>query len=120
MLGANGVNMRAVFTPGSIVVTPGQGPKTPTTATPTPSAGSKEGNVPVMPHSPGWNLLTWGGEEMTPQQALSASEPGAIEVIYVWDPAAGKWRRYGPDLPGYLNDLKSLKSGDIIWLSARN
>ena len=57
---------------------------------------------------------------MSPQQALSASDPGAIEVIYVWDAAAGKWRRYGPGLPGYLNDLKTLKSGDIIWLSAKN
>lgn len=118
VLGAYGVNLPAVYTPGTIVITPGQGPKTP--ATTTPSAGSNENDVPVMPHSPGWNLLTWGGEEMSPQQALSASDPGAIEVIYVWDAAAGKWRRYGPGLPGYLNDLKTLKSGDIIWLSAKN
>lgn len=70
--------------------------------------------------TPGWNLVTWGGGEMTPQQALSASNPSSIEVIYVWDPESGKWRRYGPSLPSYLNDLKTVKSGDVIWLSAKN
>ncbi|MBK7726812.1 MAG: hypothetical protein IPI33_16835, partial [Dehalococcoidia bacterium] len=90
---------------------------------PTPGAGNgngNNGNVPVLPTTAGWNMLTWGGESMTPQQALSASNPGNIEVIYVWDPETGKWHRYGPKLPGYLNDLTTVKSGDIIWLSARN
>lgn len=118
VLGANGLNLPAVFTPGNLVVTPAQGPKTP--ANTSPAAGSNDAEVPVLPHSAGWNLLTWGGEDMTPEKALSASNPGSIEVIYVWDAQAGKWRRYGPGLPGYLNDLKTVKSGDIIWLSAKN
>ena len=55
---------------------------------------------------------------MSPQEALSSSNPTAIEVIYVWNAESGRWQRYGPNLPSYLNDLKTIKSGDVIWLSA--
>lgn len=122
VLGSNGANQPAVYTPGTIVVLPAASQGTPGASQPTPGAGNGNGNsnVPVLPTTAGWNLLTWGGESMTPQQALSASNPGNIEVIYVWDPATGKWRRYGPKLPGYLNDLTTVKRGDVIWLSARN
>lgn len=124
VLGANGANQPANFTPGWVTVTataPSATPvSAPATPTPTQPAGPNAAEVPVMPHSPGWNLLTWGGEEMAPSAAIAASNPAAIEVIYVWDAEAGRWRRYGPGLPGYLNDLKTLKSGDIIWLSARD
>lgn len=125
ILSANGVNQPANFKPGALTVSPAaapQGPSAPATATPsaTPAAGSETTEPPALPVTPGWNLVTWGGGEMTPQQALSASNPSSIEVIYVWDPESGKWRRYGPSLPSYLNDLKTVKSGDVIWLSAKN
>ncbi|MEO8541431.1 MAG: hypothetical protein ABI577_16935, partial [bacterium] len=114
VLGANGANQPASFTPGAITVTPLVGPAAPAAAKPSAEAQ----DVPVLPHTAGWNLLTWGGEAMTPQQALSASNPSTIEVIYVWDSSVGKWRRYGPSLPGYLNDLTTVKPGDVIWLSS--
>jgi hypothetical protein len=33
-------------------------------------------------------------------------------------PQTGKWRRYRPNLPGCLNDLMTVESGDVIWWSA--
>lgn len=116
VLGSNGLNQPAVFAPGSLVVTPAVGPSAP--KSPDSDEGTKDNQVPVLQHTPGWNLLTWGGNEMSPKEALSASNPNSIEVIYVWDAQTGKWRRYGPSLPGYLNDLTTVKSGDVIWLSA--
>ena len=124
VLGRDGAYIRGVHNPGSLAITPQANsqdgapePKPEKTPKPdkTPKANEK---LPVLPHNPGWNLVTWGGESMTPEEALAASNPGSIEVIYVWDAETGKWRRYGANLPGYLNDLKTVKPGDVIWLSA--
>ncbi|MGE3075104.1 MAG: hypothetical protein AB7N24_15220 [Dehalococcoidia bacterium] len=124
VLGSTGVPIDATFTPGSVSVSAVAGPQAPTPSQPTatPSAAAtpapKSDDVPVLPFTPGWNLLTWGGEPMSPEKALSSSNPAAIEMIYVWNPETGRWQRYGPNLPAYLNDLKTINSGDVIWLSA--
>ncbi|MGE0599938.1 MAG: hypothetical protein AB7J35_10280 [Dehalococcoidia bacterium] len=124
VLGKAGAPLDATFTPGSVSVADVAGPQAPkpsqpaatpsATATPAPNAD----DVPVLPFTPGWNLLTWGGEPMSPEKALSSSNPTAIEMIYVWNPETGRWQRYGPNLPAYLNDLKTINSGDVMWLSA--
>lgn len=123
-LGHVGQAMPATFTPGSVSVTAAPGTQAPAAApapaqpTATAPASPKPDDVPVLPFTPGWNLLTWGGDSMSPQQALSSSNPTAIEMIYVWNAETGRWQRYGPNFPSYLNDLKTINSGDVIWLSA--
>jgi hypothetical protein len=40
-------------------------------------------------------------------------------VVYEWDPATGEWKHYFPGLPGYLNNLKTMREGSAYWVIAR-
>lgn len=117
ILGELGSYLPVVFSPGSVIVTAAAA--TPAPATSTPTATPTPGVQPTLPQSPGWNLATWGGDAVPPAQLLAGAS-SSIEIIYVWDPESGKWRRFGPNLPSFLNDLKVVHPGDVIWLNARN
>lgn len=128
VLGKAGLPLPATFSPGSVTVSAVTGPQAPkspepaaaatTTPVATPTTAPKANEVPILPFTPGWNLLTWGGDSISPEKALANSNPTAIEMIYVWNPEAGRWQRYAPNLPAYVNDLQIIHSGDVIWLSA--
>ena len=113
LLGRNGAYIPASYVEGVVTVA-GARPLQPGNAGPQGTA-----DVPALPHSPGWNLLTWGGATLSPKDALAASDPETIEVIYVWDAKAERWRKYGPGLPSFVNDLQEINPGDVIWLNAR-
>ena len=55
---------------------------------------------------------------MDPARALGASTAN-VAMIYAWDEASGTWKRYGPSLPGFLNNLMLLRQGGSYWIIAR-
>jgi len=80
------------------------------TATPSNPAGS-------LPLSPGANFVAWPGNDSDPAQAFSGNT--SVSVVYEWDPASGTWNRYFPGLPGYLNNLKTMRQGSAYWIIAK-
>jgi len=54
---------------------------------------------------------------MEPSQAFAGTS--TVAVVYEWDAATGEWKRYFPGLPGYLNNLKSMKQGTAYWIIAK-
>lgn len=105
-------------TPTAAANTPTQAPtSTPAaTNTPAPTAAptSPAGSLPL---SPGANFVAWPGGSMEPSQAFAGTS--TVAVVYEWDAATGEWKRYFPGLPGYLNNLKSMKQGTAYWIIAK-
>ena len=69
-----------------------------------------------VPVGVGFNLLAWSGAE-TPIGEATAGLPGSF-TIFRLDSATGRFATFGPDRPGPLNTLTSLRPGDAFWLSA--
>ena len=89
------------------------------TPSPTPAAPPSQ---PLLPPSlalkAGANLLTWPGAASSPSLALSG--PGSVvQAIYGWNAATRTWDRYFPGVPGYVNTLSSLKTGQPYWFVSR-
>jgi len=90
-------------------------PPTPPAPTPIPPTPTP---VPVsVTLKPGANLITWGGRDTTPADAVSGAA-GTITVIYGYHAATASWQKYGPGAPGYVNDLALLKRGGVYWFMA--
>lgn len=92
------------------------------TKTPTPKASPTPTKAPQpLPPSlaivPGANFLAWPGGTAAPETAL-AGHGNVIEMVYSYDNATGTWTRYGPDLPGYVNNLHWLVTGNAYWFVA--
>ena len=66
----------------------------------------------------GANLVAWPSTDRSPAQAFAAAG-NTIAMVYSWDPATNSWRRYGPGLPSYLNNLTLFHKGDAYWIIAR-
>jgi hypothetical protein len=108
-------------------VTPGSTSTPGPTNTPTPSPTATQTAVatptstqppssPRLPLSPGANLLAWPGGDVAPSVAL-ATVPN-LRVVYGYDPATGKWSRYVPGGPGFLNSMTMMKKGAAYWFIA--
>jgi uncharacterized protein YkwD len=81
------------------------------TATPTKTAS--------VSLQPGANLIAWGGTDSAPWQGLKeASE--AVTMVYKFDPNTGGWLKYGPTMPGYVNNLTVLKQGEAYWVIVKS
>ncbi len=106
-----------VVTPTSTTA-PKQSPAaTPTlAATATPTATRPPAHT--LPLSPGANLVSWPSGDVPPSEVLGTSA-NTISVIYAWDPANQAWRRYGPGLPAFLNNLTVLHQGQAYWVIAK-
>lgn len=102
-------------TPGS-TSTPTPSPTgTPTSApTSTPTTTAPGNSLPL---SPGANLVAWGGGTIDPAVAFAGNT--SVSVVYEWDPTTGQWKRYFPGLPGFLNNLKSMREGNSYWVIAK-
>lgn len=85
-------------------------PTPPATATPTPPGNS-------LPLSPGANLVAWGGGNVDPKAAFAGNT--SVAVVYEWDPLRGEWKRFFPGLPGFLNNLDSMRQGNAYWIIAK-
>ncbi|MGE5596590.1 MAG: hypothetical protein ACM3S1_11225, partial [Hyphomicrobiales bacterium] len=73
---------------------------------------SLPGSLPLFR---GPNLVTWPGDPVPPSAAFDS--PG-VSIVYAFDAATGKWKRYAPDLPGYFNNLSTLQRGQAYWVIA--
>ena len=92
------------------------------TRTPTPKASPTPTKTPLpLPPSlaivPGANLLAWPGADLPAGQALGGHGK-VIQIVYSWNAATRQWEHYGPDLPGYVNNLQVLQSGNAYWFIA--
>lgn len=93
------------------------------TATPppstTPSATASPTTTPPPAGSlalrPGANLVGWTGATGHPRDALRSVE-SSLRVVYGYDSSSGRWLRYGPDLPPYVNTLDVIESGEAYWV----
>lgn len=117
---------------GTTVALPGQpAPKPSPTAAPTQPPAPKPTQPPApaptqppapqgasVPVQPGANLISWPGATSAPSAALGGNA-GIVEVIYGYDAATGTWKRFGPGLPSYLNNLPSMQQGTPYWVIAK-
>ena len=71
-----------------------------------------------MPLATGANLISWPSSDRTPAEAFGSSG-NTISIVYSWDPTTASWRRYGPGLPGFLNNLTMFRRGDAYWVIAK-
>lgn len=75
--------------------------------------------TPTVPGSlalrPGVNLIGWPNKSTAPRQALKNLD-SVIEVVYGWDKTTGRWQRYGPGMPDYVNTLSRLEQGKAYWV----
>ncbi|HEY6509939.1 MAG TPA: matrixin family metalloprotease, partial [Vicinamibacterales bacterium] len=83
------------------------------TPTKSPTPGSAAPSLPIVP---GANLLAWPGIDTPPAVAL-ANVPN-LKIVYAWDPTTGKWSRFIPGAPGFVNNLSVLKKGGAYWFIA--
>ena len=73
----------------------------------------------MVPLVTGANLIAWPSTDRTPAQAFGGAGH-TISIVYSWDPATNTWRRYGPSLPGFLNNLTLFRKGDAYWVIAKS
>jgi hypothetical protein len=84
----------------------------PAPSTPPPAGGGQ----PALELRAGANLVAWPRDDLAPDR-LVTDQPG-VAAIYGYDPATGTWKRYGPGLPAYVNNLKVLQEGQAYWFMA--
>ncbi|MBA4180084.1 MAG: hypothetical protein C0506_05790 [Anaerolinea sp.] len=110
--------------PGSSPTPAGQATATPTRTTVPESGAPTKTSTPApeaavtLPLSPGSNLVAWPAADVEPARALGASA-NKVSMVYEWDGASGTWKRYGPSLPGFLNNLLMLRQGGAYWVIAK-
>ena len=85
-------------------------------ATKTPTPGPEA--AALVPLATGANLISWPSSDRTPAEAFGSSG-ATISIVYSWDPSTATWRRYGPGLPGFLNNLTMFRRGDAYWVIAK-
>jgi hypothetical protein len=119
-----GSDPTATPTPSLPFSPPGSGPspsptptRTPTpvvdpTATPTPNP-----LPPSLSLLPGVNLVGWPAKDTDVHKALGG-QGNVIKVVYSWNATAGRWDRFGPNMPAYVNSLTTLQQGKAYWIIA--
>jgi len=81
------------------------------TPTPAPASGGSPGSS--LPLQPGANLVAWPGNDAPPDEALRGMS--GIVAIYAYDASAGRWLRYVPGLPSFVNNLSRVHRGQAYW-----
>jgi hypothetical protein len=106
-------------------------PPTPTpvppTATPTPVAptASLQTQPPagaptgVIALKAGMNIVEYRHGTVSIRAALREIE-GSVEFVYHFDVATGKWQRYIPGSPSYVNSLTRLQEGKVYHFAMRS
>ena len=63
--------------------------------------------------SPGWNLVGWMGSGPL---SVPAKPQGAVRSLFTYSAPTQSFLVYSPALPPELNEIRSLRFGDGIWL----
>lgn len=66
--------------------------------------------------SEGQNLVAWTGSNTSPSVIVEAQP--VVKTIYSWDAVNKRWLLYDRSVPGYVNSLKTLRSGSAYWFLA--
>ncbi|MEO6397875.1 MAG: CAP domain-containing protein, partial [Tepidiformaceae bacterium] len=91
------------------------------TSTPTQAPTATPTRVPVnlagisVPLSAGMNLVTYAGETQPVSGAIRSLQ-GYVQAVYEWDATNGRWEKYAPDVPGYVNSFSSLDRGAVYYI----
>ena len=94
----------------------------PDTAGPAPTVPAPPPTAPPIPQlqlQRGANLIAWPGVDESPLAAFGGAST-SVAAVYSWDAATGTWNVFGPDLPGYVNTLRSVRRGGAYWVIARD
>lgn len=118
---------------GAATATPTRTPTATSTATATSSpAASATATATLRPGSqpapgatprpnlallPGINLLTWPNADASPASVLGPNS--GIAAVYSYNAATGRWERYFPGLPPFVNTLTTLQRGRAYWFIAQ-
>ena len=71
--------------------------------------------VRLVELEPGGNLVSWSG----PTAAVPLTLGGLAELeprLYAWDAAAAEWLSYSTRVPHRLNTLRTLSTGQAVWV----
>ncbi|MCC7365876.1 MAG: CAP domain-containing protein [Dehalococcoidia bacterium] len=85
-----------------------------TTAVVEPAPSEPAAALSTLALERGPNLVLWPGGETSPAEI--ARQAGSIEMMYAWDAATGRWLRYGPGLPWYVQTMGKVTTGDTLWI----
>ena len=66
---------------------------------------------------PGFTLAMWTGPDGTAVEEAVAGIADALEVLFTWDAAAQRYRRFSPAGPPFLNDASTLNFDDGVWVA---
>lgn len=67
----------------------------------------------------GWNLVGYNSQLPQAVERCISSIEGKYDSVWAYDPDQGKWFRYIPDAPAFLNSLKFMVPGRGYWIYAR-
>ncbi|PZC46186.1 MAG: hypothetical protein DK306_001390 [Chloroflexi bacterium] len=73
-----------------------------------------QGDTVTIPVRAGFNLVGWMGG--TPVEDAVATLQANFDTLFGFDPIAGLFATYSPNLPSFLNDLEELEAGMGLWL----
>lgn len=108
-----GSNSPSTSTPTKTTQATSTPTRTPTLA---PAASATPSPAPAsLALRRGANLVAWPGDDTATAQALK-SAGASVSMVYRWDPAAKKWQRYSPNLPGFANTLVTMRKGEAYWM----
>ncbi len=94
----------------------------PDMAGPAPTVPAAPPTAPPIPQfrfQRGANLIAWPGVDESPLAAFGGAST-SVTAVYSWDAATGTWDVFGPDLPEYVNTLRSVRRGGAYWVIARD
>lgn len=64
----------------------------------------------------GWNLIAYTGGDVAAATLSAFLE--TVDVIAAWDPASQRFRAFVPTLPDAVDALKSVETGQGLWIRA--
>ncbi|MGD9935360.1 MAG: hypothetical protein AB7T37_16820, partial [Dehalococcoidia bacterium] len=69
--------------------------------------------------SPGWNLISVGGDGISVSEALGPNA-NLVNAIFAWDETTETWDRYVPNAPDGVNTITTLEAGRVYWVYAKS
>lgn len=70
----------------------------------------------AVPLKAGWNLVGYNSQAPKPiEDCVSSIE---CHSIWTYDPHEGKWLRYFPEGPSFLNNMEFMQPGRGYWINA--
>lgn len=77
-------------------------------------------SIEITLHGPGWNLFSYPVQGTKPITEVLQSIAGSYTTVYSYEPtdASDPWKIYDVNVPGWVNDLHTLRFGRGYWIRA--